>query len=309
MKIPYIFHYHSPPVSINHQRPNWSTIRFPKAQDIKHLTFKNAELSSQVANFKPFYIELLEFNNKSDFDFQYEVTSPRHFLFLLIKGNVSFYTAEGLFVSYAKKRHFALTYNNLGTFNVRMKRGNYTALCINIDSEWFADPIESFPAIRTYLNAIANVPAAYAMLPYCPITKEVDTSLKNIHSKLSNGAFYIKNFLTMQVYQILNEYETLAKEKQDSLPYQVRSFIHDHLSDPDLSSHSIAGHFGKVERSLRDQFKTEFNITIHDYFTHLRVRSAIRIMKENDLGPLDVFLQVGFKEVNTLRYHLEKFKP
>lgn len=308
MKTPYIFRYHSPPLAVNQTRPVWSTLSLRKAQETHHFNFKNAELSSQVANYKPFYVELLEFKNKADFDFYYEITAPQHFLFMILEGTVSFYTADGLYISHAKEGHLALTYNQSGSYKVKMKRGTYRALCITLDATfWQQGPTAGLPVIRQHLEAVARSPPLFAMLPYCVITKDIDHAIETIYSKLSNVKFFINHFLSLQVFAILESYELQASEKLASLPYQVRSFIHDHFSDPHLSSHSIARHFEKVERSLRNQFITEFNISPQGYYTHLRVRTAKRLMEEKGLKPIDIFAEVGYKEVNTLRYHLNKY--
>lgn len=309
MKIPYIFHYRSPPLLEDQMRPGWSTLSLRKAQEIRHINFKNAELSSQVANYKPFYVELLEFNNKADFDFQYTVTAPQHFLFMVLEGIVSFTTADDLYISHAKEGHLALSFNQIGFYKVKMKQGTCRALCITLDATfWQQNPTDALPLIREYLDTIAQAPPPFAMLPYCAMTRDIDTAIKTIYSNLSHAKFYNNHFLSLQVFSILEKYERLAGEKLAGLPYQVRSFIHDHYSDPELSSHSIALHFRKVERSLRNQFITEFNISPHHYYTHLRVRAAKSLMQEKGLKPIDVYAEVGYQEVNTLRYHLKKYR-
>ncbi len=307
MKIPYTFTFNHPLITEKAQRPKWSSIRLPKAQTILYKDFKDIEFSSQVANFKPFYVELLEFNNKADFSFYYEIDSPQHFIFLLIKGNVSFCTPEGFFVSNAKHGHFALAYNNTGTYQVQMDTGIHIALCISIEPSWLERKTKALTTLQTYLASITRDTADYAMLPYCFMDEDLRDLLENIHSRLSNGLGYIEGFLRMHIYRILERYEVLVSEKLSSLPYQALHYIHQNFCDPNLDSHTIALHFGKVERSLRNQFKTEFNITIRDCYTQLRVSYAKKLMKESNLGALDIYLQVGYKDVNTLRYELKRF--
>ncbi len=151
MKIPYHFDFNYPLLLEDNKRPKWSSLRLPKAQTILYKDFKDIEFSSQVANFKPFYVELLEFNNKTDVRFSYEVDSPQHFLFVLIKGNVSFCSPEGFFVSNARQGHFALTYNNAGTYKVQMGTGIHIALCIAIKPSWLKRKTKALTTLQTYL--------------------------------------------------------------------------------------------------------------------------------------------------------------
>jgi AraC-like DNA-binding protein len=309
MKIPYTFIYDSSPKLVSNRRPKWSKLRFPRAHSSQHYCFKEGEFSSQVANTKPFYVELLEFNNNSDLIFKYETNSSQHFLFLLLKGNVSFYTSDGFFVSYAKQGSFALTYNNKGVYEVRMDSGFHSAICIALDEEWLQYATPHLPSIRAYLNRILNGQHDHFMLPYCPMNSEIREYLNEIHSQLSNGISSFNGFLRWKISTILEKYEPLVVDKLESTPLQALDYMNKNYCNPNLTSHSIAAHFDKEERSLRDQFKKDFSITMRDYYTHLRVCYAKRLMKENDLKPMDVFLDVGYNDVKSLRYELNKFPP
>jgi AraC-like DNA-binding protein len=309
MKIPYKFFFDSNPQSITDKRPQWSKLRFPRAQSIRHYCFEEVEISSQVANSKPFYVELLEFNNKEGFTFTYEIDTPQHFLFLLIDGNVSFYTSKGFFVSYAKQSSFALTYNDKGIFEVRMDSGIHSALCIAIDPDWLKYANLHLRSINDYLNGILTIRPDYTMLPYCSMNSEIRGYLDDIHSQLPNGAGSFDGHLRLKISTILQKYEPLIVKKLESPPFLALDYINQNYCNPNLNTHSIAAHFDKEERSLRDQFKREFSITMRDYYTHLRVSYAKKLMKENDLRPMDVFLDVGYNDIKSLRYELNKFRP
>lgn len=301
MKTPYTFHFSAPPLSEDFRSLPPTTMPFKKAQQTLHLNFGSAEITSQMLNFFPFYMDLVEINSSENFSFRYEIHQPQHFLIILLKGSVCLTSENGLFVSRLKENHFGLS--RIRTGRVEIEAGNHIALCVAIDDTWLNYISSEFPVLQAFLQQGHDSP-----LPYCRLTKGLHAVLSEILSRVSNGVASFELFYKTSIFTLLRHYNMAAARKQKRLPYRVIQYIHAHYSDADLSSPAIAYHFEIAERSLRDQFKREFGITIQDYFTHLRVRSAIQLMKENNLGPLDVFLAAGFKEANTLRYHLEKFR-
>ncbi len=308
MNKPYEFLFDSPPLSIQQGLPETCLYPFARAQYSLYTRFESTSLLSQTLNFRPFYIELLEFNNHLPFRMTYRVTEKQHFLFFMLHGDIDFTDMDGLFISHAKQGHYAVTYNNVGFYRVKMSRGRKVALCISILPEWLAFVAKDLPALKKYLTALDIHEYPYTMLPYCRMDLHVMSWLRNIYTKLSNGAGSLDGFLRLYISRILERYNVLAEQQLNSILHQVKDHLDKHFNDAELNSTKVADYFGRTERTLRNNFKAEFNITIRDYYTSCRLRQALVLMKTQNLPVSDVYYQVGYNDESTFRYELKKYK-
>lgn len=308
MNKPYEFLYDSPPLSIQQGLAENCLYPFARAQQSQYIRFESTSLLSQTLNFRPFYIELLEFNNHLPFRMTYRITEKQHFLFFMLHGDIDFMDMDGLFISHAKQRHYAVTYNDVGLYRVKMSRGRQVALCISILPEWLAFVAKDLPALKKYLTALDSQEYPHTMLPYCRMDLPVMSWLRHIYTKLSNGAGSLDGFLRLYISRILERYNGLAAQQLNSILYLVKDYLDTHFDDAELNSGRVADYFGRTERTLRNHFKAEFNITIRDYYTSCRLRQALALMKNKNLPVSDVFYQVGYNDESTFRYEMKKYK-
>ncbi len=299
MKTPYTFHFSAPPISEDFRSLPPTTMPFKKAQQTLHLNFGSADITSQMLNFFPFYMDLVEINTTEDFSFQYEIHQPQHFLIILLKGSVRLTSENGLFVSQLKENHFGLS--RIRTGRVEIEAGNHIALCVAIDDTWLNYISSEFPVLQAFLQQGHDSP-----LPYCRLTKGLHAVLSEILSRVSNGVGSFELFYKTSIFTLLRHYNMAAARKQKRLPYRVIQYIHAYYSDPDLSSPAIAYHFEIAERSLRDQFNTEFGITMRGYYTSLRLQEAWRLIETEKLPISEVYNKVGYKDESTFRHQLRK---
>lgn len=308
MNRPYEFLYDSPTLSVQQGLPENCLYPFARAQQSLHTRFESTSLLSQTLNFRPFYIELLEFNNHLPFRMTYRITEKQHFLFFMLHGDIDFTDMNGLFISHAKQGHYAVTYNNVGLYRAKMSKGRQVALCISILPEWLAFVSKDLQALKKYLTALDSHEYPYTMLPYCRMDMNVMSWLRNIYTKLSNGAGSLDGFLRLYIARILERYNVLAEQQMNSILYQVKDYLDNHFYNPELNSRKVADYFGRTERTLRNHFKAEFNITIRDYYTSCRLRQALFLIKTKNLPVSDVFYQVGYNDESTFRYEMKKYK-
>lgn len=308
MDKPYEFLYDSPPVSIQQKLPASCLYPFAKAQQSLYTIFDSASLLSQRLNFRPFYVELVEVSNRLPFRMTYQITEKQHFLFFMLHGSIDFTDTEGLFISHAKERNYALTYNDTGLYRVKMSPGRHVALCISILPEWLSFVSKDLPVLKKYLLALNTATDPYAMLPYCRMDLHVLGWLKNIYAEISNGAGSMDGILRLYISRTLERYNVLAQQQLNSTPYQVKDYLDIHFYDAELNSQRIADYFDSTERTLRNHFKAAFNITIRDYYTSCRLRRALVLMKTQHLPVSDVYYQVGYNDESTFRYEMKKYK-
>lgn len=306
MNKPFTLLFDSPPLSESTERPDLTSMNFEKAKETMHVSFASSDVVSQVLNFFPFYMDLVEINTDEDFTCRYEIQEHCHFLLLMLKGSLRLTTEDGHYMSHIKEDHFGIFSTSAGVFRAEVNTGNHIGLCVSIDPGWLTFISSDLPSLHAYLHQPFS---RYTSLPYCRLTGEIRDLVEEIRSRFSNGlgdfdVFFRSSFLT-----ILKKYNSLALKKQKRLPYRVLQFIHEHYLDPELNSPGIAFHFKKAERSLRDQFKTEFSITMRDYYTSLRIQYAKQLMHRENLPIAEVYYRVGYNDESTFRYELKKWPP
>ncbi len=308
MNEPYDFLFDYPPLSIQQTLPASCLYPFAKAQKKQFFLFDSASLLSQRLNFKPFYIDLIEVNNELPFRMTYKVTEKQHFLFFVLHGSIDFTDTEGLFISHARQGHYALTFNDIGLYRVKIPSGQNIVLCISILPEWLSFVTKDLPTLRKYLTTLDTGVHPNAMLPYCQMDLHIQRRLKAIYAEISNGVGSLDGLLRLQISRILERYNVLSQHQQHSISYSVKEYLDKHFFDTNLNSRRVADYFGRTERTLRNHFKATFNITIRDYYTSCRLRQAKLLMHSKNLPVSDVFYQVGYNDESTFRYEMKKYK-
>ncbi|MDF2927231.1 MAG: transcriptional regulator, AraC family [Paenibacillaceae bacterium] len=75
---------------------------------------------------------------------------------------------------------------------------------------------------------------------------------------------------------------------------EVRQYIHDQLSDPNLSLQAVSDHFGMTLSMASRLFKNEFGEKFVDYLVRMRMESAKRLLTETELPIQDIAAQIGY---------------
>jgi len=305
MKQPYIMQFDSLPNTISQQLPDWCTYPFSMAQKKSYLQFKSGKLLTQHLKFKPFHIELFELKCDDLFGMSYEVFEKQHFLFFMLEGSTTFSTQEGLHVSYAKSGHFAFVSNEKGRFKLALPAGHYSALCLALEYDWLEFFSEDQPVLKGFLDMTS--PGGHDMLPYCRIDRKVASWLKRLYSELQAGRGSLDGQLRFYISLILERYNHLAKTRLSSLPWKAKEYLDKMFKNPELSLKSISDHLEVNSNHLRDQFKAEFMVTPHHYYTCRRLYLAHQLMVNYNLPLRQVFSKVGYNDESALRYEMKQF--
>lgn len=83
-----------------------------------------------------------------------------------------------------------------------------------------------------------------------------------------------------------------------SLASQILIYINENYQE-NISSASIARHFGYTQSYVSRQFKSVFNITLSKYITLIRLKKAIMLMSEKKRSVIYCAMESGFNSVRT----------
>lgn len=305
MKKPYVFHFDSAPKQTSNSFPDWAEYPFATAQGLSCITFESAALVSQQLDFAPFYIEVFELNVSDVFEMTYEITEPQYFLFFMLRGQADFTTSQGFFVSHVMETHFGASYNAPGFYKVKVQPGIHTALCVAMDPGWVGFAFEGLKNLKGGLSEIEKTD--YYTLPYCLMDQRIKRWLKSVYADIIKNAGTLDGTLRFCMAKILERYDYLMVEKKRSLPYQIRAYIDQCYIQPGLDYKSLALKYKTTQRKLTYCFQREFNISIHQYCTGLRMRKAWYLIETQGKSVSDVYDQVGYNDASTFRYMYNQF--
>ena len=92
--------------------------------------------------------------------------------------------------------------------------------------------------------------------------------------------------------------ESAAFKKEDHFITELKTYIIDHITEPDLSVEGISRHFALSRTQLYRKFKAVINITVNDYIKSIRLEKALSLLKEQQLNVTEVAYASGFSSLS-----------
>jgi two-component system response regulator YesN len=111
-------------------------------------------------------------------------------------------------------------------------------------------------------------------------------------NQLSELLTALKSYVT----DVANTIYAKLQPPEDNLIYQVKTYLEQHLSDPDLSLASTAAHFYISSGHLGRLMKKETGQTFVEYLTQIRMKKAELLLKQTDLKGYEIGEQVGIPD-------------
>lgn len=90
------------------------------------------------------------------------------------------------------------------------------------------------------------------------------------------------------------------KQRKKTIIYKVEHYVFEHLSQESLSSQSVETAVGMSRTALYHTCKEHFGMGMSEYIRHMRVNTAIRLLRTTDLPLSIVAEQVGISSVAQL---------
>lgn len=305
MKTPYLLHFEAPFETLSGPLPENFTCHLAAATATRHYVFDTAALAVQQLNLRPFYVELFELNCHVPFAFGLELACPKHFLFFMRQGQVRFNTPEGFYLSHAPEAHLSVCYKAAGHYRISLPPGRHVACCVTLETAWLDYATEKLPLFRRHLQAGPALSRSF--LPYVRMDAFLQRRLEEILKLKPNGHGRIDGFLRLKFAEILEYYSPWAERKLRDVTYRVKEYLDASFQTHGLTSRGTAERFEMEERTLRNRFRAEFNLTLRDYFTALRLRYATDLMRSQNLPVKDVYYPSGYNDESTFRYELRKY--
>lgn len=307
---PYILHFATWLLlreEISDKLPDWCKYPMPAAQSVTHYQFGKTDVLTQQFNQAPFYVDVLQIHTKQPFQFKFQVRENQLFLLFMLHGAFEFSTVDGQYITKARTNYFYLSHNGPGIFKARMDKGDHVAFVVSIEIDWAKRVCNELPNLNNLIQRIFDTPSLFNIMPRCRIDKQVRLWLKEVHSLSKNNIGILDGMLRMYMSLALEHYNKLLTGREGLLAYKVKKYLDDHYADPDIGYHSLSEVFYVTKRTLRNQFKQEFDVTIYDYYSGLRLQKAQYLIENKKEAAKDVYIKVGYRDESSFRHAYNKY--
>lgn len=106
----------------------------------------------------------------------------------------------------------------------------------------------------------------------------------------------IRNWYEQLISELYDKYaEWLSSAQSKPLIYEVRKYIEDNYTNPDLSLNHISDRFGMNGKYVSQLFKEAFGVKFVDFLIGLRLEHAQRQLRETNISIYEIARQVGYE--------------
>ena len=293
--------------NVLNQLPTWCRYPLSAAKEATLYELTYVKILTQQLNLKPFLIDLVEQKTSAPFILNFEVLENQVFFYFMLKGEITFTNQNGDYISKIKANNFYISHSKPGLFNANVEKGEHIALIVAIDTEWIYNVTTEFEVLKKFVDDFLNLSQNYHVMPYCRMDKQVHQWLKEIYTFTNTNKGALDGLLRLYMSLVLEYYNKMLKGREEMLVYRLKRYLDDHYHDHELDYLKLAKIFYTTERTLRNQFKAEFHITIHNYYTNLRLEKARYMITDLGMQIKDVYMEVGYKDESSFRYAYNKF--
>jgi len=310
MRIPYTLHFHKSNVNsliLNQDElPEWYS--YPLKYSQENILYHNANFGilRQYFNYKPFFVDLIEINANTDFDFNFEIHGKQMFMFFMLEGDMEFYDSSHQLVAHTLNNNFLMSYYDSDMYSAKVYKGKSLALVITIDPEWLEKVSTEYKNIYRILEEF-NGTNPYQAMYQGKIDRNMHRWLRKVYSSQKQDIGVFDGFLRMHMALMLKHYDRLLDSHW--LAFDIRGFILENLTDENLGIEMLCNNFSLTKRALRYQFMQTFGENILTYCKYRRMELADQMIRTNNLTISEVYMLVGYKDESTFRYHFNRYKP
>lgn len=288
--------------------PDWCSYPLAFAQDIEHFDSGDGfMLVRQAFGQAPFFIDLVEMRLKQPMSVPFIVDQRQLFLYFMLEGSASFTTAENRPIIVTRPGTFQMSIYEVGGYLVHVGKGIHIALIVSILPEWIESMYGDFPNLQQILRRFKEGNRPSEAMCQVRMDRKIRRWLHKIYSYSQQNIGAVDGNLRLYISYVLEYYDGLLETQDDNLAYRAKVYMDEHYLNPALSMKFLADQFHVTERTLLNQFRKQYNTSVHGYYSVLRAKHALRLMEEHGLTTNDIYLQVGYSDESSLRYAMRRY--
>lgn len=304
MKIPYTFEFKEDPPLLQ-TLPFWCNYPMQSANRCCHYILEDTEILSQQLNHKPFFIDLIEIKQKKKTRIPFRIHVKGLFLYFMLQGSVAVSSSSHEVLMVTRRNTFQLCMFSPGLYELASAPGNHALLLINIRPKWVQKHLGKLTAVQEIIHQFYATDKPFRSWAKCRTDRRAANWIAKIYNYSQKYLIAINGYLKAYVTLLLDYYNNALSNEKIEFTEEVKQFILENYTDPDLNVQMMADKFNVTRQTLRNHFLSTYGHNIHEYYTSLRRKKAQKLLKTPGVKPVDIFAEVGYRDVRTLRAMLE----
>ena len=310
MKTPYSIDFGSAELLLHESiqtLPAWCRYPLHFVRQREQFRLKTAEVVRQQLNHHPFHFDLIQAKVSSETSVGTDIHQRQLFLYFMLEGQLLFATDTLEHVALVNANTFQMSFLDPGRYQALYGRGNHIALTISVDLEWLESINETLPNIRDIVQHFNNHETTYDTMPSCRLDNKIQRWLHKILSYTETNIGAIDGNLRKYISYLLVYYDSELEAQKGSLARRVKAYLDEHYTDSGLSVKSLAEYFFVTERTLLNHFKRQYQTSVQQYYTNLRMAQAVSLLERPGVATKDVYIQVGYTDESSFRHALSRY--
>lgn len=305
MKIPYTFLFTEEPSSPNQALPFWCSYPMPAASHTCHYISQDTELLSQQLNHRPFFIDLIEIKQKQSSSVPFRAHVKGLFAYFMLEGSLAIKTPEQEILMVTRRNTLQVCMFNPGLYELAAAPGNHAMFIVNIRPKWMEKNLSMLTRVQEIIPQFYASDKPFRMWAKCRGDRKVRNWISKIHNSSQQYMVALDGYLKTNITLLLDFYNDAIGYENTERTGDVKQYILDNYTDPDLNVETVAEKFNITRQTLRNHFLRTYGCNVHEYYTSLRRKKAQELLKTPGIKPVHIFGEVGYRDVRTLRAMLK----
>ncbi|RYD98761.1 MAG: AraC family transcriptional regulator [Sphingobacteriales bacterium] len=286
--------------------PSWCSYQMPYAKAERRV-IKEGTIVSQYHSHVLFFIEVMEINLHRELEASYVISNPSLFLFMVLGGEVTFYTSNGQSIANAPEAVCYATYNKTGRYVYKLSAGIHRFCYLCPMPSWLNSNIKRYPRLEPFLEEMKSSEKLFGHLPPCRMNNQLWKSLLKLLEREGTKGEDLESMQSTDAKELIDAYQSMLDIKYAHRAYHIRNYLEENYADPMLSNPALAGIFNTTEKTLIETFREEFNTTPHNFLIKLRMDHARTLLETGTLAPQGVCSLVGYRDFRSFGLQFKKY--
>ncbi|WP_222943895.1 helix-turn-helix transcriptional regulator [Pedobacter sp. N36a] len=269
--------------------------------DASYMILDDAEVLVQSINHHLADIQLYDYNVKTNFVVDFEVTRDLFFLIAMQDDSSVIHEDDNKGIFEIPGNTCILFYLKAGKYKQSMTAGKHQMLSLSIKPEWFISKYDTIEELKEFIDSFKNNDLLNFRLPSVNITQQIFNSLKKLGSLSDHRDIEID--LHIFLNECISRYLLKLGQGMVTIKYQqnkakeIAEFVKKNYASKIVGDEAeLAEHFMISTTMLIRLAKLAFNRPLHQHVIELRMHHSLKLLLTTQKTIQEIAANVGYED-------------
>ncbi|MBC9909106.1 helix-turn-helix transcriptional regulator [Chitinophaga varians] len=242
------------------------------------------------------------------------ITKPSIMLIYWISGHTMFGKIPGVGEIVLTKGHYNLFYLPRGVRSGRMKKGDYTALYVEMSGTYLNKLSVNNPMVRRLVEHVELSSKKGSLLPVAKIPHEFEIICNDLLRSYKTGSALdleleagLLRLLSLYLLELENPFIITSASNKKSIINHALKYINDNTTKVKLPVKDLAKQLNICLRTLERLFKREVGKTMVEYHQHEKMKKALFFVIKSNMPIKSISIETGYQDVSAFIRIFKKY--